>query len=47
MSVFKIEGELRLDADIDHQELLKKFYSLLKSENIHFAGQTKKVEENN
>jgi hypothetical protein len=45
VSVFKIEGELRLDTDIDHQELLKKFYSLLKSENIHFAGQTKKVDE--
>lgn len=44
MKTFRIEGELIVDTDIEHDELIIKLFAELKKLNIHFCGETKEIE---
>ncbi|WP_180827328.1 hypothetical protein [Bacillus sp. UMB0728] len=45
MSVFKIDGELDVQSEMDHQEVIQKLFKILKENGIHFKGETKQVIE--
>jgi hypothetical protein len=46
LKVFQINGQLRVKDDHSHQELLQILTTLLGSEDIHFAGETREIKEN-
>jgi hypothetical protein len=41
--VFKIDGELLVNDDLEHEEMLSKLYALLKANDWFFVGETKQV----
>lgn len=43
MKRFRIEGELIVDEELTHIEMLDKLFKLLKENGIHFKGVTKQI----
>lgn len=44
LAVFTVKGKLY--GNVSHQEMLTILYQVLKSRGIHFAGETKQIEDN-
>jgi hypothetical protein len=45
MKEFDILGTLSTDEDLDHKQMLEKFYAILKANGFHFSGSTAKVKD--